>query len=224
MADLNDRLRLDQTWVALGADHVALAREANGRPEPSIRSFARSRIRSIREVPGLSCTVLMVLAGRDEPALAVLRYTHRQRRAMENLKFVLEEQINGHSVASADPDQAYSAAVARPVKDAQASVAGKSMMVLWRLVAYLKPYRRQVSIGFVTASILSLISLVPRRLTGFFIYRVVGGFERGPTVADGLTRGQALSLAGFVIAGIAAVLILREVSAWLRMRTMSVLG
>ena len=218
LADLNERMRLDRTWVALGPEHVALARETDG-VEPSIRSFERSQIRSIRETPGLSCTVLTLLGEPGEPALAVLRYTHRQRRAMENVKFVLQEQINGNEVTPSDPDEVYKTAVARPVKEAQASVAGKRLTVLGRLLAYLKPYRTRVVLGFLAATFMTLLMLVPPRLTGYFIDKVVGPFEAGA-----FTRSQALHIATFIVAGIAAILLLREAATWVRLRTMAILG
>src|SRR2546427_3971358 len=53
-----------------------------------------------------------------DPPLAVLRYSHRQRRAFENLKFVLEEALEGRPVAPPDADEEYAARVARSIRDA----------------------------------------------------------------------------------------------------------
>jgi len=219
LADLNERMELERTWVALGPEHVALAREAQGASEAAIQTFERSRIRSLRETPGLSCTVLTIGGGPDELVLAVLRYTHRQRRAMENLKFVLDEQLNGNDVGPADADEVYKSAIARPIRDAQASVAGKRVAVLWRLLAYLKPYRTRMVFGFIAASLMTLLALVPPRLTGYFIDKIVGPFQ-----ANALTRGQALLFAAFIIAGIGAIMLVREAAAWVRLRTMAILG
>jgi ATP-binding cassette subfamily B protein len=218
LADLNEQMALDRTWVAIGPVQVAVATEANGKPE-AIRSFERSQVKSVRETPGLSCTVMTILAAPDEPALAVLRYTHRQRRAMENVKFVLQEGIAGNTVEPGDPDEAYAKSVAQSVKDAQASVAGRKATVLWRLLSYLKPYRARLSLAFVAATAMTLLALAPPGLTGYFIDNVVKPFEDGS-----LTRSQGLHLATFVVMGIAAVALVRELSLWVRLRTLSILG
>jgi len=218
LADLNERMELERTWVAFGPDHVALARET-GDAEPAIQSFERSKIRSLLETLGLSCTVLTILGEPGDPPLAVLRYTHRQRRAMENIKFMIEEQLGGNEVGQADADEVYKAAVARPIKDAQASVAGKRSTVLWRLLAYLRPYRGRVVLGFSAATLMTLLSLVPPWLTGTFIDKVVGPFQAGA-----LTRGQALTFAAFIIAGIGAIVLIRMMGVWIRLRTMAILG
>jgi ATP-binding cassette subfamily B protein len=218
LADLNDRLELDHTWVALGPEHVALAIESNGKPE-SIRSFERARVKSVRETPGLSCTVMTILGETNEPALAILRYTHRQRRAMENVKFVLQEAIAGNAVEPSDPDRLYAESVARAVKDAQASVAGRRATVIWRLLSYLRPYRARLAFGFVAATVMTLLMLVPPRLTGYFIDNIVRPFEGGT-----LTRTQGLRMAGAVVAAIAVLLVLRELGLWVRLRTLAILG
>ena len=69
-----------------------------------IRSVERSRVEAIREAPGLSANTLTVLGVPGEPALALVRYTHRQRRAFENIRFVLEEQVQGHARALSDTE------------------------------------------------------------------------------------------------------------------------
>ena len=61
------------------------------------------------------------------PSLARVRYTHRQRRAMENIRFVVEEGLAGRAVVSEDADRAYAEGVAGPIREAQALVAGNRM-------------------------------------------------------------------------------------------------
>jgi len=89
IADLGPDLSLTETWCALGATRVAVARRDPVGGEWDIDDFPRRRITAVRESPGLSATTLAFLGAPDEPPLAVVRYTHRQRRAFENLRFVL---------------------------------------------------------------------------------------------------------------------------------------
>ena len=113
LTDLDHTLRLVESWVALGPRHVAVARRTlDGAWE--VQSVERSRIEAVREVPGLSANTLTLLGAPGEPALALVRYTHRQRRAFENIRFVLEEQLEGREIPPVDPDRAYADGVARP--------------------------------------------------------------------------------------------------------------
>ena len=85
LADLNAKLELRPTWLALGPERIAVLDEDAG----VVRGFDRSRIQEARLDPGLSCSTLCFLGEPDQPALARLRFTHRQRRAMENIQFVV---------------------------------------------------------------------------------------------------------------------------------------
>src|SRR5687768_2974519 len=79
LVDLDERMQLANHWFALGENHVALVR-TQGEAAPAILSIPRASIRRIVENPGLSCTEVHLLAAPHEPALAVFRYTHRQRQ------------------------------------------------------------------------------------------------------------------------------------------------
>jgi ATP-binding cassette subfamily B protein len=218
LADLDASMRLADHWVALGPDHVAVAR-----PKASwgwdVYSFDRARIRQVRNAPGLSGSVLSFLGTADEPALAVLRYTHRQRRAMENIRFVLREQLEGRAVESDDSDVEYAESVAGPIKEAQALVAGNRMAVIWRLLGYLKPYRRRVYVGMSAAAMITLVSLVPPYLAGYLIDRVVRPVQDGT-----LTVGAGATVAWIAVTAMALVYLVRQASAMVRLRMMSVLG
>src|SRR4029077_18838960 len=100
LADLDHALRLTQVWVALGPGRLAVARPVEPRGTWEIESVDRARIEAVREAPGLSASTLTLLGLPGDPPLAVLRYSHRQRRAFENLKFVLEQALEGRAVAA----------------------------------------------------------------------------------------------------------------------------
>ncbi len=219
LVDLDASLRLAETWLALGPDHLAVARRIGD--GYTIESIDRRRIQDIREAPGLSCNVLTVLGSPDDPAMAVLRYTHRQRRAIENIRFVLKEGVDLRSsdTASVDPDEEYADGVAGPIKDAQALVAANDAAVLWRLLGYLKPYRRQVAAGMSAAAVITGLSLVPPYLAGFLIDRVVEPVQSGSVRVD-----DVKIMAWLAVAAIALVFLVRQFSGWVRLRAMSVLG
>ena len=218
LADLDHTLKLEQQWLALGASHVAVARlGSDGTWE--IESVDRARIRSLRDVPGLSANTLLILGDEGAAPLLVVRYTQRQRAAVENIRFVLDEALTGRSVTLDDADRVYADAVARPVRDAQALVAGRESAVMFRLLRYLAPYRRQVVIGLSAAAVVTLASLLPPYLAGYLIDRVVR-----PTQEGRLTADVARRMAWIAVGAMALLHVVRQAAAHLRLRLMSTLG
>jgi ATP-binding cassette subfamily B protein len=219
LADLDQGLRLAETWLALGPRHIAVAkRDAEGW---EIRSVERARIEAVREAPGLSANTLTILGAPGEPALALLRYTHRQRRAFENVRFVLEENLAGQvrELPPVDADQLYAESIARPIRDAQALVAGRQTAVLRRLLSYLAPYRRPLTIGMAAATLITLVSLVPPYVAGYLIDRVVR-----PAQAGTLALARAWSIAWIAVAAMATVYLVKQIAAHVRLRLMAILG
>ncbi|MGH7502015.1 MAG: ABC transporter ATP-binding protein [Longimicrobiales bacterium] len=214
LADLDQAHRLSEAWVALGPVHVAVARL-----DMRIDVFERGRVRGLHEEPGLSATTLTVLASPGEPPLAVLRYSNRQRRAFENLRYVLEEQLEGRTVPAADADLEYADGVARPIRETQALVAGKRGAVIRRLLGYLKPYRRQLSLGMAAAAVITLVSIAPPYIAGALIDRVIRPAQEGT-----LPLSRATTIAWLAVAAMALVYLVREAAALVRLRLMSILG
>jgi ATP-binding cassette subfamily B protein len=217
LADLDASLRLSESWLALGPRDAAVASLQGSRPE--IRTFPRSAIRAVRLDPGLTCNTLTLLGELGEPALAQLRFTHRQRRAIENIQFVLEQALEGRSVEDVDADDVYAEAVARPIREAQALVAGNDVAVLWRLLGYLRPYRGAVVFGMLSATALTALQLVPPYLTGYLIDEVIRPVQSGT-----LALADVSDLAWLIVGAIALTHVLRQICAWARLRWMVILG
>ena len=218
LADLDHGLRLHESWLALGPRHVALARPA-GNGAWNVHSVERAHIQAVQESPGLSANALLLLGVPDDPPLAVVRYTQRQRGAFENIRFVLDEALEGRAVESTDPDRVYADAVARPVRDAQALVAGRQSAVILRLLKYLTRYRRELTLGLTAAAVVTLASLVPPYLAGYLIDDVVRKANDGT-----MARGAAATIAWIAVGAMAALYVLRQIAAHVRLRLMSVIG
>jgi len=236
MADLDEAMTLTERWFALGPSRGATAtRRTDG--SWRIDSFERRDVEGVREIPGLSSTVLLVLGPAGERPLASLRYTHRQRRAMENLRFVLEAgveraatvpradgeagmRLGGEDAISlANADLEYERGVASPVREAQALVGGTRRAVLWRLLGYLGPYKTRLLAGFAAAAFITGVSLVPPFLAGYLIDEVVRPARDGL-----LAMADALRTAWVAVAGMALMYLVREGAAHVRLKQMSVLG
>ena len=218
LADLDHALKLCESWLALGPRHVAVARPA-GREGWEVRTVDRAHIRAVQESPGLSANMLLLLDKPNEPPLVAVRYTQRQRGAFENIRFVLDEALAGRTITSDDADRVYADAVARPVRDAQALVAGRESAVMLRLLGYLLPYRRQLVFGLSAAAVITLASLVPPYLAGFLIDGVVRPAQDGT-----LARDTAAATAWIALGAMAGLYVLRQAAAHVRLRLMAVLG
>ena len=219
LADLDVSMKLSHRWVVLGPEQLAIVHDS-GRSDPDIESIELSRIQSVHETPGLSCTNLTLFGAPGEHPLTVLRYTHRQRRAMENIKFVVEQRMEGHEIGcSEEPDKVYTNAITHSIREAQASVAVNKLAVVWRLIAYLKPYRKRLTFGMSGAVLLTLVSLLPAYLTGYVIDHVIKPFQSGE-----MDFNTALHTAWIVIGGLALTYLVRSACLWVRLNAMSVLG
>ncbi len=217
LADLDAALQLSETWLAVGESRVAVCK-TSGRTIV-IRTFARAAVQLVRLEPGLTCNTLLVLGEPGEPALAHFRFTHRQRRAMENVHFLLEQALEGRGVERVDPDEVYADSVAGPVREAQALVAGNDMSVLFRLLSYLQPYRGKVLFGFFSAVVLTALALIPPYLTGILIDEVI------QPVSDGAkTVAEVREFAWLAVGAIGLAYALRQLAAWARLRLMAILG
>ena len=219
LADLDQALRLTESWLALGRRHVVLARRPGPGSAWDLAVVARERITAVREVPGLSACALTLLGAPGDPPLLVVRFTHRQRNAALNLKFVLEEALAGRATPAADADAVYADGVARPIRDAQAMVSGRETAVLSRLLGYLKPYRRQLGLGMAAAVVITAVSLIPPWLAGYVIDGVVRPAREG---ALPLERARALAL--LAVLAMALVQVVKQAAAVLRLRLLAVLG
>ena len=218
LADLDHGHRLHESWVALGPRHVAVARPAS-EGAWSVHSVERARIQAVQEAPGLSANALHLLGAPDDPPLAVVRYTQRQRGAFENIRFVLDEALEGRAVEPTDADRVYADAVARPVREAQALVAGRQSAVILRLLRYLTRYRRELTLGLTAAAIVTLASLVPPYLAGYLIDGVVRKANAGTMAA-----GAAAMIAWIAVGAMAVLYVIRQIAAHVRLRLMSVIG
>jgi ATP-binding cassette subfamily B protein len=213
LADLDDELRLGERWLVLGARAVAVVAENR------VACFPRSAITAIGNEAGLSCRVLRLHAAPERPPLAELKFTQRQRRAMDAIAFTLEQALEGRSVALPEADVAYRNGLLDPVREAQSLVAPNRLSVVFRLLAYLGRYRARVLLGTLAALAIAALSMLPPLITGRIIDRAVGPVQRGLVTPALVSREAWLG-----VAALAVVYALRQVCLWARLRSMAELG
>lgn len=218
MTDLDPSLRQTEVWLCLGAERLGIAR---ARPDGGydLRDFERREVTRVREEPGLSSTTLTLMGAPGEPALAVLRYSYRQRAAVGAVCFVLQQQLEGNRVEPDKADEFYASALTETIRQSQSSVEKGRLSVVWRLCRYLYPYRGTFALGLLAAACFIGITLVPPMLTRHLIDSVVAPFLSGD-----LDPGAAKRTGWWLLGGLTAVLLLRELFLWMRLRTLTVVG
>ncbi|MGB0371165.1 MAG: ABC transporter ATP-binding protein [Opitutales bacterium] len=219
LIDLDAGMRLGESWLCLGPDYVAFVKLKDA-GELVVRSFPRSEIQYVREIPGLSCTQLILEADPDSPPLLHVHYSHRQKQSVSGIVFLLRQALEGGTIQpETDPDEHYAESVGTPVRKAQASVSTSGSSVFIRLLSYLKPYKKQLVVGIVAAIIMTVCQLFPPYLTGRIIDDVINPFADGK-----LDWSEAKTLGWILIANIAIVVVLREFFLWIRLKFMAVIG
>ncbi len=214
MSDLSADFSLQEEWLVLGEKQVALIRDGK------LTLIDRDAVKRVREEPGLTCTLLALEGDPDEAPLATLRYTHRQKGAVGAIAFVLKQAIDGHPIEIGESgDEPYVSAVTAGIKSAQATVSDNRMAVVWRLLGYLKPYRKSVTFGMLAALFLAVVTLVPPWLTRYVIDEVIAPFQDGS-----LARDVAWKLAVTVMIAITVSYLLKMVFLWARLYLMAILG
>jgi len=215
-ADLDRDLKLAPGWLLLSQSSVAVVEGDSG---SITRSFARSAITSVETEAGLSCHVLRLHGTPGQVPLAEVYFSQRQRRSVGRVSLLLEQALEGRAGQVGDADADYATSTLAPVQEAQALIAGNKMAVLWRLLSYLKPYKRRVALGMSAAFGITLLTMVPPLLTGYLIDRVIGPVQAGATSAASMT-----TVAWLCLLGIGLSYVLRQICLWLRLRLMAELG
>ncbi|NQZ00288.1 MAG: ABC transporter ATP-binding protein [Bdellovibrionales bacterium] len=222
--DLNANYQLGEGWLLVTNKHLIFAKGSceTGSHESAagyrFRQVSLKDIVKVREIGGLSVKKY-VFEDNEGDALMTIKVSYRQDRALATVKATVEAIIEGDEIFESDADKIYQNELLAGIKEAQASVMGSQMSVIWRLLSYLWPYRLQVGAGFIAAMLLTGVSLIPAYLTGYIIDSAVRPFESGA-----LDKEQALNMAFWATGGLVLIYGLRELFGWVRLRTMSTMG
>jgi ATP-binding cassette subfamily B protein len=211
--DLDEQLRFCERWLVLGEHAVAVVESG------FVSSFPRSAVKTLSNEAGLSCRVLRLHGEPGRAPLAELRFTQRQRRAVDAITSVLEQALEARTVAIPEADRAYQDAVFGPVREAQALVTPNKLAVVWRLLSYLGRYRTRVALGTTAAVAIAVLSMLPPLITGRLVDRVIGPVQRGAAVAPEVVRWAWLG-----VLAMGAVYVVRQLCLWARLRLMAELG
>ncbi len=218
MVDLSSRFNLVESWVVLTKNTIEYFLQFESTWER--KTINISHVCSAKEIENLSNKRLEI-SDKSGELLLTLRYSLRQQRPMSLVVFLINEGIKLGFIGQVNksPDCIYQEELLKPLAESAASENKSSKDVIWRLLTYLKPYRGQVALGGLGAACMTVLSLVPGLLTGYLIDDVIKPFQSGV-----ITHKEGLYIFTLCIAALFGTHILREFFAWVRLKTMSIMG
>ncbi len=228
MGDLDQHKRFTERWLILGEAHLAAVEPngewRNGSTAWSLTKLPLVDIEKWEWLEGLSSSRLNLIH-RDGRLLASLQFTRRQSRAMSNLQFLAEQTRDRLRAAEKPPESAaeiesaeeYREAVLKAVFEAKSTLAVPKMGVMMRLLSYLRPHWRNVSLGLSLAALLTGLNLLPPYLTGALIDKIIRPAETGAIADPWFWLWVVIGALAFVWAG-------GEFFSYLRLRIMALTG
>jgi len=228
MNDLDGQQRFSARWLVLGEQHLVLAEPdgalMNGHTIWKTRTLPLRDIGKFELLEGLSSSRLNVI-GTNNELLAAVQFTRRQAPAIGNLQFVAEQvrkRLLENTAPAAlagdfEPAAEYQEAVLKAVKEAKATLAMPKIGVMLRLLSYLKPHKKTVTVGFLLAVLLTALQLLPPYLTKVLVDDILRPVESG-RIAD------PWFWLWVVIGSLAVVWSVGEFISFLRLRIMALTG
>jgi len=180
LADISPSGRFGQTWVALLDDHLLVA-DLNQQGGPQVRLT--------RLEPGVELEILEGVGGSrfrvivDGKLAEELRFSRRQAKRFSRLLHAGRSRISGK--ADSAPADGASAA---PGEEKVCGKCGRLIpdwadacprclqkrRILWRLLAFTLPYKRWLIVGVASAMVVTLLQLIPPKLSKHLFDDVLG--------------------------------------------------
>ncbi len=226
LIDLDDQLKFCEHWLIITDGFITIMAERNEQ-FLILKRFELSKIAQVKELRSLSCSSLIFIEAHDKEALAKVQFTHRQKVIMGHIKFLCENATDQrftemtHTLLGGNDnaDAIYQESVMKPIVEAQNSVTSENAKTLWRLLSYLRPYKRELLLGSSGAVATTLVSLVPAYISGRLIDEVVRPFQD-----ESLSMNEASTLGWIMVGTLGITYLLREFFIYIRLNKMSILG
>jgi len=214
--DLDSTLNLKESWIVLSESHIVLIECTEAKISNSTL-LDLDNISSAELMMGISCSKICFYIKNGK--MLVVRYSHRQKESMAAVHYTVQQRIENNGVSLDEPDFAYAKSVTHSIRVAQASVNPSKLTVVWRLLSYLRPYRKQLAMGMIAAVIMTLLTLVSPFITKYLVDGIYY-----PYVNKSMGHQQAMHIGTIIISVLIIIYLLRELSHWVRLRTMSIIG
>lgn len=212
LADLNERFEIAKTWFVTTNKAIWIF----GNEEKLRLEF--SSLRRISDEEGITSNSLGLFVD-DESPIKTVFYTNRQKVVFSQVKYYLEQMIAGNELKTTqNADKIYQQGTLKHLDKSQSGdkQGGK---ILFRLLSYLKPYKKQLAFGSLGAVSATILGLLPAYLTGRMIDEVIRPFQSGQ-----LLQQMAQSAAWKLFALLVGAYVMREFFIWIRLKMMAIMG
>jgi ATP-binding cassette subfamily B protein len=210
LSDIAEDGQLKDTWIVLTKYELKVFGEFN-------ISIMRDDITKTAEVSGQSINQLSVYA--NDEVFAKMYFSQRQSILFSGLKYILDEGLKGNDIEVEDADLVYQKSLTQKLLAGQGASATSKGQVVWRLLGYLKPYRKDVFFGALGALLATLLALIPAYLSGSLIDEIIRPFQNGE-----LNQDEGMKKAMMILVFLASAYFLKEIFIWVRLKKMSILG
>ncbi len=239
LADVAPSGQFGQAWVVLGDGQLAIA-DLNGADGPELRLTPLESNVELEILEGVGSSRFRVV--RDGKLAEELRFSQRQAKRFSQLLRRGQTHIRGqeqgeHPESPAGPEQEekFCDKCGRLIPD-WAEACPRCLQkrrILWRLLSFALPYKRWLIVGMGSALAVTLLQLVPPKLTQFLIDYVLQEPKPGHPPQQGLLWTLIGALGGKqggahrpdllwpLIAGLACIVILRVGFQYLRLNRLA---
>lgn len=208
LSDLDEHFEKNEKWIVVGSKELYLFQGED------FKIYALDSI-SVRENLGKVVNNLALLDDAGN-VLETLWFGQKQNILFAQLKYLLDEGIEN---INATADELYQDGLLKPLLKNQASTEIKENQVVWRLLSYLKPYKREVFQGSIGAVGLTIVSLFPAYLSGRVLDKVIEPYQDGK-----LDGEEAMQMGVLFISTLGLIYLAKQFFIWLRLKKMSIMG
>lgn len=212
LSDINSKFLNSKKWVVITKKYILTF---EGEKE---EVFFLSSDLKVTEKNGAVVNIFS-LKSNDEVFLNIW-FSQRQNIVFAQIKYVLEELAKGNNVVlTRNCDELYFENTLSPIKKVQSGNKTTKDKVVLRLVKYLYPYRRELFLGALGATLATLVSLLPAYFSGQLVDEVITPVQEGK-----LASKDGLKIAWLFVLGLSISYGLKEIFMWIRLKKMSILG
>ncbi|RMD98926.1 MAG: ABC transporter ATP-binding protein, partial [Calditrichaeota bacterium] len=187
--DLHPGFEFRDSWLVATDNYLVHARmEASNQVKNIEMELTHlAEVDRLEIIEGITLNRLNIVARQDNRLLITCFFSRRQMRAIGNLRFVVEQECQRirsgedpkdlHQVES--PEVKYREAVIQAVREAKGTTLLQERNVFWRLLKYLKPYKKWMILGFAASVLMTVLGLLPPYLTRILVDDVLQPAETG---------------------------------------------
>jgi len=213
LSDLTTKMEKRECWLVLGEKSLYVLDSF------APKSIELSGIKKVREQKGSAASNLSLL-GDNDLLLDFFWYGQKQNILFAQLKYLLEQICKGAPLfLDKSADDLYRDGVLAPLLKKQSGKDLAKKKVVWRLLGYIRPYRKELYIGGLGAIGMTAVSLLPAYLSGMLIDDIINPFQD-----NNLNSTEALNVGWLIIGALALSYALKEVFVWIRLKKMSIMG